>query len=167
MCLFSQRVTSLNVFVIVSPVVDCFELLTCLVCGCRLHASFQQGLRVLLRSTACACQHFMYGRSQALPLQWSPFGWLPLVHEASQGGADLARLAAGRSSSSGGSESGAFGRVAVHPCFLDGEADDDDWDVVSVRSCSFPCPACPQVLAARRLLAHIRPSEALLRPTSC
>lgn len=101
-----------------------------------MYASFQGGLRVLLRSAACMCQHYMHAHERPLSPQLSPFGWLPLVHEASQGGGDLARLAAARGIGGRG------GAAAVHASFVDSEGDDEDWDVVSVRSSRRLCCLC-------------------------
>ena len=130
---------------------------------CRLHASLRAGLRLLLRSAGCVCAHYMAPLDRTLPLHWSPFGWLALVYEATQGDRKLAQLAAAsgataqqaRLSGGGGSagaaaslssavastaEAAAELQLGVHPCFEESESDDGDLVVVQVCcSCAHAC----------------------------
>jgi hypothetical protein len=77
---------------------------------------------MLLRSSACVCQHYASGRGLQLPMHWSPFAWLALVHEASQGGHELWQLCKTTNET-------------MHACFLDHEDAYGEWSLIQVRSC--------------------------------
>jgi hypothetical protein len=108
--------------------------------ACRRDAALQTVLRMLLRTSACAAQHVMARRLHApLPLHWSPFAWLALCHEATQGRSAL-RGMAGRVSIDGavGSASaaprGSGALLPMHACFLESDNDEGEWSMVQVRA---------------------------------
>jgi hypothetical protein len=130
----------------------------------RLQASLQTSLRLLLRSAACVCQHYMAPLQCSLPMHWSPFAWLALVREASQGGHQLEGLAAAASQSGEAPQAsqaaGASGvspapALEVHPCFLDQECDDEDWNLLQVRAALLAACTCGMVSQAELDAAQI------------
>jgi hypothetical protein len=107
--------------------------------ACRLASPMRSALRLLLRSTACVCQHVHSWQQPPLPLHWSPVGWLALLFEASQGTSKLASLAADQSEATAQQRtadrlvSSPTGHLGLHPYFLDHEPQDEDWSLLQVR----------------------------------
>jgi hypothetical protein len=91
---------------------------------CRQESALQAAIRMLLRSAACMCQHYALSRGLQLPMHWSPFAWLALVHEASQGGDELWQLCGAPQASSQA--------PAMHACFLDHEDVYGEWSLIQV-----------------------------------
>jgi hypothetical protein len=56
-----------------------------------------------------------------LPLHWSPFAWLSLCHEATQGGHRLRDMAGGDSPAR-----------PMHICFQEADTDDSEWSLIQV-----------------------------------
>lgn len=99
---------------------------------CRQEASLCQGVRMLLRSSACVCQHYMARQGKALPMYWSPFAWLVLVTECVQGRRNRIKGSAWELAAVAPSDDGSAHGVDIHECFTDHEQDDSEWNLVQV-----------------------------------
>ena len=95
---------------------------------CRQDACLAAGVRLLLRSAACACQHHAAQNSRALPMHWSPFAWLVLVAESTVG----RQSHQPRTAWSLAMHEGSTSVTDMHACFMDCEQDDSEWNLVQV-----------------------------------
>lgn len=87
---------------------------------------------MLMRSSACVCQHYMARHRRALPMYWSPFAWLVLVAECAQGRRGRVKGSAWELASVAPTEDGNAHVADVHECFTDHEQDDGEWSLVQV-----------------------------------
>eukprot|EP00892_Ulva_mutabilis_P006856 jgi/Ulvmu1/4542/UM002_0268.1 len=112
---------------------------------CRQEASLCQAVRMLMRSSACACQHYTARQRRALPMYWSPFAWLVLVAECAQGRRGHVKGSAWELASVAPTEDGSTQVADVHECFTDHEQDDGEWSLVQTPGEVLPPPPSEEV----------------------
>lgn len=141
---------------------------------CRQEAGLCQAVRMLMRSAACVCQHYMARQGRALPMYWSPFAWVVLVTECAQGRRGRSKGSAWELASVAPVDDGSAHVVDVHECFTDHEQDDSEWSLVQVCDQPLPFPVFPYITGIAVGFAcdcHVQGvaagADPLIRGTAC